>query len=136
MSLLDFNNFIGEGGIYGGELTNLSIKALQRARKTRAYQILEFIFRAGPNGTRYTDIVKFIVEELNGDKYDHSIHRGWYSDALNGMGKPALLQLYCKKLENGRWVLNTETTNFFKSEDALYKNLSQKELDLFNKLIK
>lgn len=137
MELHSFNQFIGEAGIFSGDLTSLSIKALNRAKNTKAYKILEFIFESGENGRRYTDIVKFIVEDLNGDVYNHEIHRGWWAANLLGgqWSHRGLLYLYCKKLENGRWKVNDETTKFFESESELYKDLSQKESDLLNKLM-
>lgn len=141
MSLLDFNNFIGEGGMYSGDLTSLSIKALERAKKTNAYKILKFIFEAGPEGVKFTEISRFIVEELKGRTYDRVRDRGYYATNLYGSGygqwrRYGLFDLYCKKLENGKWALNDETKKFFQGEEELYKDLSQKELDLFSKLMK
>lgn len=141
MKLFDFNQFIGEGGIYSGDLTSLSIKALERAKNTNAYKILKFIFEAGQEGVKFTEIGKFIVEDLKGRVYDRVLDRGYYATNLYGSGygqwrNYGLFDLYCKKLENGKWTLNAETNNFFKSEDSLYKDLSQKELDLFSKLMK
>ena len=136
MELVNFNLFIGEAGIYSGGLTSLPIKALQRAKNTKAYKILEFIFNAGETGRRYTDIVKFIVEGLNGEIYDPKIHRGWYGDNLLGHSwKRGLLYMYCTKLENGNWALNEETMKFFEKEDLLYRDLSQEEKDIFKKLM-
>lgn len=136
MSLLDFNQFIGEAGMYSGDLTSLSIKALERAKKTNAYKILKFIFEAGPEGVGFTEIGRFIVEELKGRPYDRVRDRGYYATNLYGSWRNyGLFELYCKKLENGKWTLNDETKKFFKEEDELYKDLSQKERDLFSKLM-
>jgi hypothetical protein len=135
MELHSFSQFIGEAGIYQGGLTSLPIKALVKARETNAYKILEFIFRAGLEGRRYMEIVKFAVEELAGDTFDKVNDRGRYSNHLSGLTQPGLLHLYCEKTRDGKWRLNSETMSFFKSEDDLYKNLSQKEVDIFSKLM-
>lgn len=141
MKLFDFNQFIGEAGMYSGDLTSLSIKALERAKNTNAYKILKFIFDAGPEGVKFTEIGRFLVEELKGRTYDPIRDRGYYATNLYGYGYGqfrhyGLFDLYCKKLENGKWTLNDETKKFFKEEEELYKDLSQKELDLFSKLMK
>lgn len=137
MELHSFSQFIGEAGIYRGGLTSLPIKALDKARETNAYKILEFIFRAGLEGRRYMEIVKFAVEELAGDTFDKVNDRGRFSNHLSGSGynEPGLLNLYCEKTRDGKWRLNSDAMSFFKSEDSLYKNLSQKEVDIFSKLM-
>jgi hypothetical protein len=138
MKLLGFDQFIGEAGIFSGDLTMMSIKALEKAKHTRAYKILEFIFESGESGVRYTDITKFIVEKLKGEKYDHRIHRGHWATNLLGSeyGTPGLLRLYCQKTESGRWKLNPETRQFFDEVRELYSKLSDKSLDFLSALNK
>jgi hypothetical protein len=140
MKLLGFDQFIGEAGIFSGDLTMMSIKALEKAKHTRAYKILEFIFESGESGVRYTDITKFIVEKLKGEKYDHRIHRGHWATNLLGSGyrqsSRGLLYLYCQKTESGRWKLNPETRQFFDEERELYSKLSDKSRDFLSALDK
>lgn len=102
--------------IYGGNLTEMSIKALEKKQNTIAFKVLLFIF-SHPEGVRYTDIVKFIIE-LKGEVYSPELHRGWWSANLNGSGspwgnkKPGLLPLYCEKTPKGLYKLNQATYDF------------------------
>lgn len=98
-----------------------------RLDDTDRIRILEFIYEAGNTGRRYTDIVKFIVEAIKGEKYNWKIHRGYGSGQLTGRpgrywGRGGttygLLHKYCDKNESGNWVLtNDKLINHFMQDD-------------------
>lgn len=47
-------------------------------------RVMDFV--KGMGEARYTDIIKFIVEEVHGMRYDRSLHRGYYSSAFSSFG--------------------------------------------------
>jgi len=105
-----------------GNLSNIRLDDTTRIR------ILEFIYDAGQEGRRYTDIVKFVVEQINGDIYHHTTHRGHISGQLTGIpGRHwsstnakayGLLYRYCERNDKGRWVLtNDKLINHFMNDD-------------------
>jgi hypothetical protein len=141
--LLSFNRFVNEAkreGIFtGGLKTGASQAFIDRSKKTTSYKILKFIYSAGEEGRRYTDIVKFIVEDLGGDRYDHKIHRGWwatnliYKDPFNRDKNP-LLYSYAEKNSAGRWVLNSKTREFFDLQEFGDLDISQDSIDFLSRL--
>jgi len=78
----------------------------------KTQKILDFIKAAGPEGARYTDIVKFAYELSYGEgTYSHE-HRGYWSGGFKtptpddrGFGH---LMKYLTKNEKGRWILRDE----------------------------
>lgn len=105
-----------------GAINNLRLDDTTRIR------ILEFIYEAGNEGRSYTDIVRFIVETIKGETYNWKTHRGYGSGQLTGIPghhwtnqgaqKYGLLYKYCKKNENGRWVLaNDKLLAYFMKSD-------------------
>lgn len=79
---------------------------------TKKYKILKFIYGAEDVGRSYTDIIRFIQEDLRGMTYNPSEDRGRYSTYLSGVysrwtgTKHGLLSQYCKKNSQGRWVIS------------------------------
>ena len=55
-----------------------------RSDDTTKIKVLEFIYESGDDGRRYTDIVRFIVEDIGGDTYHHTTHRGYWATNLTG----------------------------------------------------
>jgi len=78
---------------------------------TSTYRVLNYIHRAGEVGRRYTDIVKYIVEEINGRKYDYSMRGYWGTNLLatksswRGGDRVGILTRFADKNEDGKWVL-------------------------------
>jgi len=75
-------------------------------------KILQFIADAGPEGRRYTDIIKLAYEEKYGEGTYTKEHRGHWSGAFKtpsnddrGFGH---LIKYLKKNDKGRWILRDE----------------------------
>ncbi len=71
--LKSFDQFVNESrreGIFKGDLrTGASPAFIERSKNTTAYKVLKFIYDSGEQGRRYTDIVRFIVEDLRGEEY-------------------------------------------------------------------
>lgn len=44
-------------------------------------RVMDFV--TGKGEARYTDIIKFIVEDIHGMKYNRMLHRGYYSSAFS-----------------------------------------------------
>lgn len=44
-------------------------------------RVMDFV--TGKGEARYTDIIKFIVEDIHGMRYDRTLHRGYYSSAFS-----------------------------------------------------
>ena len=88
---------------------------------TTQYNVFRFIYNSGHEGVRYTDVVKYIIVSNSGGSYDsRSTDRGYWSSQLSGTWKqPGILTGYCKKNENGRWVLtNRSLIDHFNDEKA------------------
>ena len=88
--------------------------------------VLEFIRSKGPDGARFTDIQRFIVE-MNGMDFDEMREenvwnsrndmitkvmvrrwRGYWCTYLSGSRcnrRPGILDAFCEKLPNGCWIL-------------------------------
>jgi len=104
---------------------NLGKTSNMRIDDTTKIRVLEFIYESGEEGRRYTDIVKFIIEEIKQmGPYSRDQHRGYWSTNLTGAGGmfggpiTGLLPRYCKKNENGRWVLaNDKLQAYFMKSD-------------------
>lgn len=149
-----FNQYISEGaakaGLYTGELTSAPIQALNRAKDTVAYKILKFIYKAGSTGVRYTDIVKFIIEDIQGREYTNK-DRGYYGTNLIGTtslgyrvnrrdelvdnkGQKGLLIWYGQKLENGRWTLKSEIFDLISKNEFGDIAKSSKSAELLSKI--
>jgi len=109
---------------------------------------LEFIYKSGKNGRSYTDIVRFIVEELNGKTYHHTVNRGNYSGLLTGVPSSyrrttqndhapmatGILYKYCEKIKN-KWVLvNDKLINHFISRE-LGSFIPKDDLDIIGDLL-
>jgi len=95
-----------------------------RIDNTIKIRVLEFIYEAGKEGRRYTEIVKFIVENIKGMVYDWRIHRGYWATNLTGAvgffggSDTGLLTQYCEKNEKGKWVLtNKKLIDYFMKVD-------------------
>jgi hypothetical protein len=84
-----------------------TVEDRMRIDDTQKYLILKFIYKSGHQGVRYTDIIKFILEDLKGETYDYKIHRGYYASNLSGTWRDGgILPSYCTKNDNGKWVLS------------------------------
>lgn len=131
-----------------GEIDN-EYESKMRIDDTQKYLILKHIYKAGHQGIRYTDIIKFIVENLKGGTYDHRKHRGYYSTNLSGSWRdPGILYSYCKKNDNGKWVLDHSTLidhfNDLKEKGELEdtwverrareEGMDQSDIDMFGEL--
>ena len=92
----------------------------EESKSTMKYKVLRFIFESGKRGRRYTDIVKYIVEELHNRVYDYRTDRGywatnllgansWYEARRDGPRAYGILNKYCNRNDEGRWVL-TDTS--------------------------
>ena len=87
---------------------------------TDQYKVIRFIYNSGHEGRKYTDIVKYLLVTDRRGSYDHKRDRGYWSSQLSGTWKhPGILTGYCKKNENGRWVLtNRSLVDHFNDEKA------------------
>lgn len=75
-----------------------------RIDDTVTYQILKFLYKKGGEGVRYTDIIKFIIEDIKKGKYDWKTDRGyWGTNLTSGTG---ILTKYATKNRSGKWVLD------------------------------
>jgi hypothetical protein len=74
---------------------------------TLKYKILKYIYASEDHGRSYGDILKYAIEDVLGEKYQSTEHRGRYGAFLQGLGRSRLgiLTQYCKKNRIGRWVL-------------------------------
>jgi hypothetical protein len=77
---------------------------------TMKQKVIDFIKAAGPNGLTFTDIQRYIVQDLKGLDYDkmdslfypgQRVHRGWWIAPLCRDG--GILQKYCTYV-NRRYV--------------------------------
>ena len=89
---------------------------MMRIDDTQKYKILHKIWESGQDGIGYTDIVRFIVEDLKGiPKYDWRVHRGYYGTNLLGGGfysrNNGILGMYCEKNEGNKWILTNKKLN-------------------------
>jgi hypothetical protein len=105
---------------------------------SKQMKILEFIYKSGEEGRRYTDILRFIVEDLNGDKYTND-KRGIYSDNLIGLprrgpSQQGMLHKYCNKNDNGKWVLNMNEIWLYFKMNSLSQVLSDEDMNVLGAL--
>lgn len=138
--LKSFNQFVNEEreGIFKGGLRKGASRAfINRSKKTMAYKVLEFIYRSGEKGRRYTDIVKFIVESNTNREYDWQTDRGYWGTNLlqYGMWKEGgnLLGTYCNKVGKN-WVLKPEIKEFFDLEEFGDLDVSPESIEFLSKL--
>lgn len=107
--------------------------------RTNKYKILEYIFKSGNEGRRYTDIIKFIVEDLKGGKYNWKTDRGYYATNLLGSRFDtggSILYKYCNKnSENKKWVLtNKALIDHFSLLKAKEKGWDPNDIEVFSEL--
>lgn len=129
--------------------TEKEYESKMRIDDTQKYLILKFIYKSGHQGVRYTDIVKFILEDLKGETYDYKIHRGYYASNLSGTWRDSgILPTYCTKNDNGKWVLsNSKLIDHFNDlkekgelEDtyierrAREEGMDQSDIDMYREL--
>ena len=74
-------------------------------------RIMDFV--EGKGEACYTEIIKFIVEEVKGYIYDSYNHRGYYACAFSGFNpylrEPSKREpRYLKKKENGKYAVFTD----------------------------
>lgn len=74
------------------------------------YRVLKYIWEAGESGIRYTDIVKYIVEDIKGRKYDSSWRGYWGTNLLTrksrwNSDKIGILPRFANKNVYKKWVL-------------------------------
>ena len=74
--------------------------------------VLEFIRSKGPDGARFTDIQRFVVE-MNGYNYDEKQPE----DIWNGPNMPVTTVM--RKRFRGYWCVNLYGTNHFSSRGIL-----------------
>lgn len=138
--LKSFDQFVNESrreGIFRGDLrTGASSAFIERSKNTTAYKVLNFIYESGEEGRRYTDIVKFIVEEIKGAKYDRSKRGYWgtnlvHFNTFNREKKP-LLYTYAMKNPEGRWILKPEVKEFFDLQEFGDLEISKDSIDLLS----
>lgn len=141
--LKSFVQFVNEAreGIFKGDLRlGASRKFINRSKDTTAYRVLDFIYRSGDEGRRYTDITRFIVG-LDGREYDPKLHRGWWGTNLlayggwRGEGKSGgnLLGTYCDKAGKG-YVLKPWVKDFFDIEEFGDLDVSPESIEFLSKL--
>lgn len=70
-------------------------------------RVMDFV--TGKGEARYTDIIKFIVEDIHGMTYDKTLHRGYYACALSS-NNPYFL--YPSKNDPRYLVKNKETKKY------------------------
>ena len=141
--LKSFDQFVNESrreGIFKGDLrTGASSAFIERSKNTTAYKVLNFIYDSGEQGRRYTDIVRFIVEDLRGEEYTRD-KRGWWGTQLvhfnrfNREKKP-LLYTYAMKNPEGRWILKPEVKEFFDLQEFGDLEISKDSIDLLSKIM-
>jgi len=107
--------------IFSGQLWSIPVKVLERKKGTTAYKILKFIESFGEEGVRFTDIKKFLIEDIRGIRYNPTTHRGiWNTNFYGprfGKRKPGLLDYYCEKVPGTKkWRLNPETMAYLATE--------------------
>lgn len=121
-----------------------------RIDDTTKYKLLKFIYNKGSEGVKYSDVLRYLFEEIKGKPYDWKKDRGNYSSVLSGEGGRTLgiLQAFCTKNENGKYVLTNRQLldhfNKLKDEGDLdtpyyerrLKNhgVEQGDIDLYNYL--
>lgn len=74
------------------------------------YRVLRFVWESGQTGRRYSEIVRFIVEEIKNEKYDSSKRGYWATNLILRTGyfnkeKEGILIKYAGKNDQGRWIL-------------------------------
>jgi len=73
------------------------------------YSVLKFIWESGKEGRRYSEIVRFIVEDIKNEKYDSSKRGYWATNLILRKGhfnsEEGILIKYAGKNDNGRWIL-------------------------------
>lgn len=142
--LKSFTEFVNEErqGIFKGDLRVGANRAfINRAKKTTAYRVLEFIYLGGEVGRRYSEIVRFIVEEVKGRPYDWRKDRGYWATQLLSYNdywgryesRTGLLERYCDNVDN-RYVLKPWAREFFKLESFSDLDVSPDALDFLTKL--
>jgi hypothetical protein len=72
-------------------------------------RVMDFV--KGMGEARYTDIIKFIVEDVHGMKYDPVLHRGYYSGAFSAYSNAYFL--YPSKNEPRCLVKNKKTKKYY-----------------------
>jgi len=113
-------------------------------RNTSVLKILEFIYKSGNDGVKYTDIIKFIMEEIKGETYNPVEHRGYFSGMLTG--RPGswrggggqtygILYRFCEKKENGRWILKDNKLQSYFMKSDMGDMLTDDELDALAEII-
>ena len=73
---------------------------------TKTERVLRFIKESGNHGRRFREIQKFVVEQLNGKVWQDSYRGYWCTHLLGAWMRPdGILHTYCRKNDQGRWVL-------------------------------
>jgi len=126
LAIQRFSNFIQEskliptGGTYiDGKTRNIRVPSEPGEPSTILFMVLKKIYDSGYEGMRYTDILRFIIEEIKGETYHHSTHRGHYATNLIGDKSPSfqwsgraykngILRDFCTKKQDGKYVLTDE----------------------------
>jgi hypothetical protein len=140
--LKSFDQFVNEArreGIFRGDLNKGASPAfIERSKETTAYKVLKFIYDSGENGRRYTDIVKFIVEDLRGGEYTRDKRGYWGTNLVHynrfNRERLPLLYTYAMKNSEGRWVLKPQTKEFFDLQEFGDLDLSAGSIDLLAKI--
>lgn len=85
-------------------------ESVQSRGRTQA--VLDYIRDAGPEGRRYSDIIKFAYEDRFGPGTYTREKRGWWSGAFKTPSRDdrghGHLMKYIVKADNGKWVLRDE----------------------------
>ena len=104
--------------IFSGQLWSAPVQVLEKKKNTTAYKILQFIRSFGEDGVSYSDIKKFLMENIRGEKYNPVQHRGyWNFKFYGGNGKRGLFGYYCEKVPGTKkWRLNPETMAYLATE--------------------
>jgi len=129
-----FNSFLKESSKYiptqpkEGSRQRIRVPKDSTDVPTITFRVLHKIYQSGYEGIRYTDIVKFIVEDIKGEKYQSKFHRGHWATNLTqakygwmgrGEYRGGILTNYCTKTDQGRWILtNKELIAYFNSLDS------------------
>jgi hypothetical protein len=128
--------------IYAGDILNIPLEVLKKKKKSKVYGLLLFIFWSGEKGVRYVDILKFIITVLFGEQFNLTLHRGYYSTALNGENgpfnknekNPGILKVYCDKIDK-RYYLKPKIKEFFIKQE-LGEFFSDLDKDKQEKILK
>lgn len=107
-----------------------------KSGNTITYKILKFIWESEKIGRKYSEILRFILD-LKGIESSRS-KRGYWATSLLGdrhTGR-GILRIYCKKNEDGRWVLTDINLkkHFLLTQTEEFKGMDAMDIEIINTL--